>query len=76
MTEQEGRLKGADQFYVWFDTEYSTLELETALLLQVAALITDTSLKRVLPPEQDVRLTIRIPEGKPSAPGLSRICRT
>ena len=39
MTEQESLLKGADQFYVWFDTEYSTLELETALLLQVAALI-------------------------------------
>jgi oligoribonuclease (3'-5' exoribonuclease) len=35
----------ADQFYVWFDTEYSDLELDTARLLQVAALITDRSLK-------------------------------
>ena len=72
MMEQEGQLKGADQFYVWFDTEYSTLELETALLLQVAALITDTSLKRVLPPEQDVRLTIRIPDGKAISPWVEQ----
>ena len=72
MMEQEGQLKGADQFYVWFDTEYSTLELETALLLQVAALITDSSLKRVLPPEQDVRLTIRIPEGKTISPWVEQ----
>ena len=72
MTGQESRLKGDDQFYVWFDTEYSTLELETALLLQVAALITDTSLKRVLPPEQDVRLTIRIPDGKTISPWVEQ----
>jgi oligoribonuclease len=52
----------ADLFYVWFDTEYSDLELDTARLLQVAALITDRSLKRVLPAEHDVRLTIRLPD--------------
>jgi len=72
-----------DKFYVWFDTEYSTLELESALLLQVAALITDTSLRRVLPPEQDVRLTIRLPEGQrispwieQNLPDLVRACRS
>lgn len=72
-----------DKFYVWFDTEYSTLELESALLLQVAALITDTSLKRVRPPEQDVRLTIRLTEGqRPSPwveanlPDLVKACRS
>ena len=53
---------GADKLYVWFDTEYSDLELETAWLLQVSALITDTSLKRILPQEQDVRLAIRLPD--------------
>lgn len=62
----------ADQFYVWFDTEYSTLELETALLLQVAALVTDTSLKRVLSPEQDVRLTIRVPAGGTLSPWVEQ----
>lgn len=61
-----------DQFYVWFDTEYSTLELETAQLLQVAALITDSSLKRVLPPEQDVRLTIRVPDGETLSPWVEQ----
>ncbi|MBI4766113.1 MAG: hypothetical protein HY787_16195 [Deltaproteobacteria bacterium] len=62
----------SDQFYVWFDTEYSTLELETALLLQVAALITDSSLKRVLPSGQDVRLTIRVPAGETLSPWVEQ----
>jgi oligoribonuclease len=61
-----------DRFYVWFDTEYSTLELETAQLLQVAALITDTSLRRVLPAEQDVRLTIRVTPGETLSPWVEQ----
>ena len=72
-----------DKFYVWFDTEYSDLELETASLLQVAALITDSSLKRVLPPERDVRLTIRLPDEAAlspwvvqNLPDLVRACRS
>lgn len=48
--------------YVWFDTEYTTLELEDAWILQVAALVTDSDLKRVLPPERDVVMAIRLPE--------------
>lgn len=71
------------EFYVWFDTEYSALELEKARLLQVAAMITDTSLKRVLPAEQDVRLVIRLPEGAEvspwvaeNLPELVRACRS
>ena len=43
-----------DQLYVWFDTEYSDLDLETAALLQVAAVITDGALRRVLPAADDV----------------------
>lgn len=55
------------RFYIWFDTEYSELDLENAHLLQVAALITDTSLRRVVPAEKDVVLPIRLPKGeKPS----------
>lgn len=54
--------------YIWFDTEYSTLELDRARLLQVAALITDASLRRVLPPERDVRLPIRLREGETLSP--------
>jgi oligoribonuclease len=80
MSERSGN---ADRFYVWFDTEYSDLELETAWLLQVAALITDSSLKRVLPPEQDVRLTIRLPDAaalspwvEQNLPDLVQACRS
>lgn len=72
-----------DNYYVWFDSEYSDLELETAQLLQVAVLITDTALRRVLPPEEDVRLTVRLPEGKivspwveQNLPDLVRTCRS
>jgi oligoribonuclease len=54
---------GTTGLYLWFDTEYSNIELEKAVLLQVAALATDTSLRRVLPQEQDIRLAIRLPEG-------------
>jgi oligoribonuclease len=59
---------GQGSYYVWFDTEYSTLELESALLLQVAALITDTDLQRCSTPDQDVRLAIRLPEGRLLSP--------
>ncbi|MBA4392978.1 MAG: hypothetical protein C0407_05450, partial [Desulfobacca sp.] len=57
-----------DTYYVWFDTEYSDLDLETAQVLQVAVLITDTALQRVLPPEEDVRLAIRLGEGQTLSP--------
>lgn len=49
-------------YYVWFDTEYSDLDLKKAVLLQVAAFVTDASLRRVLPPDHDVRLAIRLSE--------------
>lgn len=46
---------------VWFDAEYTTLDLERAHLLQVAAVITDGDLRRVLPAERDLRLALRLP---------------
>jgi oligoribonuclease len=57
-----------ETLYVWFDTEYSTLELEEARLLQVAALITNSKLKRVLPHDQDISLAIRISESESISP--------
>lgn len=60
------------RFYVWFDTEYSSLELETASLLQVAAVITDTTLRRVLPRERDLRLTIKFPDGETLSPWVEQ----
>ncbi len=58
----------AGGYYIWFDTEYTGLELESARLLQVAAMVTDASLRRVLPQEQDVILPIRLAAGEKLSP--------
>jgi len=61
-----------NEYYIWFDTEYSDLNLETAQLLQVSALITDTSLRRAAPPGGDVTLPIRLPIGQKLSPWVER----
>lgn len=83
MTTITGHRGQACDFYVWFDTEYSDLELEKARLLQVAGLITDTSLRRVVPPEYDIVLPIRLAAGEKlspwvedNIPDLVRACRS
>jgi len=53
---------------VWFDTEYSDLNLDRARLLQVAMVVTDGRLRRVGPAESDIRLTIRLPRGARLSP--------
>jgi oligoribonuclease len=82
-TAMARQARDAIKHYVWFDTEYSCIEVEEAVLLQVAALVTDTSLQRVLPPEDDIRLTIRPPEDaklsqwvEQNLPDLVRACRS
>ncbi len=72
-----------NNLYIWFDTEYSDLDLETAVPLQVAAIITDTSLRRVLPRERDVSLAIRLSSGiavsawvEQGLPDLLKVCRS
>lgn len=69
--------------YVWFDTEFTSLDLEKAWLLQVAALITDSGLQRVLPPEKDLSLNIRLAPGmkvsewvEENLPDLLKKCRS
>lgn len=69
--------------YVWFDTEYSGLELESAHLLQVAAIVTDADLHRLFPPEMDVKLYVRLPADarvspwiQENMPDMLRICRS
>ncbi len=76
-------IKNRADFYIWFDTEYSDLDLEKAQLLQVSALITDTSLRRVVPHGNDIILPVRLPIGeRPSPwveqnlPDLVRACRS
>lgn len=39
--------------YCWFDTEYTTLDLDQARLLQVAVVVTDHQLRPLLPRELD-----------------------
>lgn len=46
--------------YVWFDTEYTSLDLDNACLLQVAAFATDTKLKRLAPPEEDINFYVKL----------------
>ena len=48
--------------YVWFDTEFTSLDLDEALLLQVSVMLTDKDLKRLTPPEEDVNFYIRADE--------------
>lgn len=69
--------------YVWFDTEYSDLDFDRARLLQVAAILTDADLQRLHPPEQDVKLYVRLPDDVPVSPWVEdnlkdvlRICRS
>ena len=83
MTEPTKKDRSGNSYLVWFDTEYSGLELETASLLQVAALITGRSLSRVLPSEMDIRLAIRLPQDtavspwvEENLPDLIAICRS
>jgi oligoribonuclease len=52
----------ASTAYVWFDTEFTSLNLDEAQLLQVSAMITDKDLNRINPPEEDLNLYVRIDE--------------
>jgi oligoribonuclease len=45
--------------YLWLDAEFSSLDLETAEILQISLLATDADLNRLAPPEQDVNLFIK-----------------
>ena len=46
--------------YLWFDAEFTSLELETAELLQVAVIATDAQLNRLAPPATDLNLFVKI----------------
>jgi oligoribonuclease len=59
---------------VWFDTEYSTLELEQAHLLQVAMVITDMQGRRIAAPEQDLVTAVRLPPGTPVSEFVAKEC--
>lgn len=66
--DTKGHAKAGAGLLVWFDTEYTDLDLDRARLLQVAAIVTDGRLRRVLPPERDVRWAIRLAPDAPLSP--------
>lgn len=59
-------------FRLWFDTEYTGLELESARLLQVALMITDAAGRRVAPASEDVRLDVRLAADAPVSDWLKQ----
>jgi oligoribonuclease len=56
---------------VWFDTEYTDLNLEGARILQIAAAITDPDLCRVHPAEEDLCMPVRLPEDATVSPWVA-----
>ncbi len=73
----------ASTAYVWFDTEFTSLELDEAQLLQVAVMLTDKDLKRITPPEEDLNFYIRLSDTVPlsawvekNLPDLIKKCRS
>jgi oligoribonuclease len=57
--------------YVWFDTEYSSLELEQAVLLQVAMRITDADLLPLDPMRRDLNVFVKLPDDAQVSPWIS-----
>lgn len=57
--------------YIWFDAEFTSLELDQARLLQVAVIITDNDLNRLHPPEADLNLCIRLESGEEVSPWVA-----
>ncbi len=79
MSEKELKKTSA---YVWFDAEFTSLELESARLLQVAVIITDHELNRLHPESADLNLRVKLEEGEAVSPwveenlaGLVAQCR-
>ncbi|MFO1490271.1 MAG: hypothetical protein U1F77_04385 [Kiritimatiellia bacterium] len=68
MTEPAQRSRG----YLWFDAEFSSLDLDTALLLQVSLVITGPDLVRILPSSRDLNLFLRLEAGDPVSPWVEK----
>ncbi len=57
--------------YVWFDAEFTSLDLDNARLLQVAVIVTDTELNRIAPAEADLNLCIQLEAGESVSPWVA-----
>lgn len=76
-------MKSVPAAYVWFDTEYTSLDLDTARLLQVAAFVTDTNMKRLAPMSEDLNFYVKLDPVVPlsdwiraNLPELVKNCRS
>lgn len=58
----------SQRVYVWFDTEYTSLDIDRAALLQMAMLMTDDRLNRMHAPDEDLNLFIRPDPTVPCSP--------
>jgi len=54
--------------YIWFDAEFTSINLETAKVLQVAAIATDTNLIPINEINNHINLKIRIEKNDPISP--------
>ncbi len=58
--------------YIWFDTEFTTLDLEQARVLQVAVLATDAGLRPVGGEGGRLRACVRLPDDHPVSPWVAK----
>lgn len=61
---------------VWFDTEYTSLELSQARLVQVAMVVTDFQGQRIAPADKDLVTAVRLPPDAPVSDFLAQECPT
>jgi oligoribonuclease len=59
---------------IWFDTEYTSLDLEQAHLIQVAMVITDMQGRRIASPDQDLVTPVRLPAGSSVSDFVAKEC--
>ena len=53
----------SDCAYLWFDTEFTSLDVGRASLLQVSVVATSRELARIMPPDEDLNLYLQIDPG-------------
>ena len=47
--------------YLWFDAEFTSTDLDRACFLQVACMATDSGLRRLVAPDEDINLAVALP---------------
>ena len=59
---------GKSSGYIWFDAEFTSINLETAKILQVAAIATDINLNPIDDIDNYINLIIKIEKNEPISP--------